>query len=80
MVLVEAVKRAGSADPAKIVAELPKTDYNGITSTITFDENGDIKNGAVTIYQYTADGKTAMETIGGAPAASAEPAKASGPY
>jgi len=66
MVVVEAVKRAGSADPAKIIAELPKTDYAGVTSKITFDENGDIKNGAVTVYQYTASGKTAVETIGGA--------------
>ena len=65
MVVVEAVKRAGSADPEKIITELPKTDYNGVTSKITFDEHGDIKNGAVTVYQYTASGKTAVETIGG---------------
>ena len=80
MAVVEAVKRAGSADPAKILAEMPKTNFEGVTSTITFDEFGDIKNGAVTIYQYSADGKTAVETIGGAPAANAEPAKATGPY
>ena len=68
MVVVEAIKHAGSADPAKIIAELPKTRYSGITSNaIAFDENGDIKDGAVTIYQYSATGKTAVETIGGAP-------------
>lgn len=65
MVIVEAVKRAGSADPAKILAEMPKTKYDGVTSTIEFDENGDIKNGAVTIYQYSMTGKTPVETIGG---------------
>ena len=66
MVVVEAIKRAGSVDSAKILTELPKTQYSGITSNaISFDENGDIKNGAVTIYQYSATGKTAVETIGG---------------
>ncbi len=71
MVVVEAIKRADSADPAKIVAEMPKTNMPGVTSTITFDENGDIKNGAVTIYQYSTDGKTAVETIGGTAEAAA---------
>ena len=66
MVVVEAVKRADSAEPAKILAQLPKSLHNGITSNaIAIDENGDIKNGAVTIYQYSATGKTAVETIGG---------------
>lgn len=72
MVVVEAIKRANSADPAKIVAELPKTDYQGVTSALAFDANGDIKNGAVTVYQYGADNKTAVETIGGAPAPAAK--------
>lgn len=68
MVVVEAIKRAGSADPAKILAEMPKTKYDGVTSTIEFDEFGDIKNGAVTIYQYSATGKSPVETIGGSAA------------
>jgi branched-chain amino acid transport system substrate-binding protein len=68
MVVVDAIKRANSADPAKIVAELPKTDYQGVTSRLAFDASGDIKNGAVTIYQYTAGAKKAIETMGGAPA------------
>ena len=81
MVVVEAIKRANSADPAKIVAELPKTSYAGVTSSaLAFDANGDIKDGAVTIYQYTGGAKVAVETIGGVPAAAAEPAKPSGPY
>ena len=66
MVVVEAIKRADSVDPAKIVAELPKTQYAGVTSAaLAFDANGDIKDGAVTIYQYTGETKTAVETIGG---------------
>ena len=65
MVVVEAIKRANSTDPARIVAELPNTHYAGVTSSaLAFDANGDIKDGAVTIYQYTGGAKTAVETIG----------------
>jgi branched-chain amino acid transport system substrate-binding protein len=71
MVIVEAIKRAGSAEPAKIVAELPKTDYQGVTTRIQFDGNGDLKDGAVSLY-VAKDGKwEALETIGG-PAAPAD--------
>ncbi|MDD5248787.1 MAG: branched-chain amino acid ABC transporter substrate-binding protein [Rhodocyclaceae bacterium] len=74
MVIVEAAKRANSAEPAKILAELPKTNYQGVTGNISFDENGDIKNGAITLYTAK-DGKwEPLETIGGAPAEAAAPA------
>ncbi len=50
-VLVEAMKRAQSADPEKYLAELPKTDYRGVTGHIRFDRNGDLANTAITLYQ-----------------------------
>ncbi len=68
MVVVEAMKRANSVEPAKYLAELPKTNYSGLTSKISFDEKGDIKDGAVTLYQFKAGIKEPLETIGGAPA------------
>ena len=76
MVVVEAVKRAGAAEPAKILAELPKTDYQGVTTRITFDENGDIKDGAISLYVAKGGKWEALDTIGGppAPAAVAAPA------
>lgn len=78
MVVVDAIKRAGSADPEKIVEALPKTDYQGVTSKIAFDEKGDLKNGAITLYT-SKDGKwEPLDTIGGgapAPEAAAETAK-----
>lgn len=53
MVMADAMVRAGSSDPAKYLPELAKTaDYKGVTGTITFDEKGDIKNGALTLYTY----------------------------
>lgn len=65
MVVVEAIKRAGSAEPAKILAELPKTDHQGVTTRIQFDENGDLKDGAVSLYVARGGKWEALETIGG---------------
>ncbi|HJV53633.1 MAG TPA: branched-chain amino acid ABC transporter substrate-binding protein [Noviherbaspirillum sp.] len=52
MLMVEAMKRAGSAEPAKYLPELVKTNYNGVTGKIAFDARGDIKNGALTLYTF----------------------------
>ena len=56
MTLIEAMKKANSPDPAKYLPELAKISYNGITAKIEFDEHGDTKNGAITLYQVK-DGK-----------------------
>ena len=48
--MVAAMVKAGSSDPAKYLPALAATkDYKGVTGTITFDEKGDIKNGALTL-------------------------------
>ncbi len=51
-ILADAMVRAGSTDPAKYLPEVGKTQYKGITGPIAFDEKGDIKNGALTLYTY----------------------------
>lgn len=52
-VLVAAMVKANSSDPAKYLPVLAATtDYQGVTGPITFDEKGDIKNGALTLYTY----------------------------
>ncbi|MEY4753944.1 MAG: hypothetical protein RJA44_1619 [Pseudomonadota bacterium] len=52
-VMVDAMVKAGSSDPAKYLPELAKTaNYTGVTGVISFDEKGDIKNGALTLYTY----------------------------
>ena len=49
-VMVAAMVKAGSSDPAKYLPVLAATkDYQGVTGPITFDEKGDIKNGALTL-------------------------------
>ena len=48
-VMVAAMVKAKSSDPAKYLPELAATDYKGVTGPISFDEKGDIKNGALTL-------------------------------
>lgn len=52
MVMVEAMKQAGSAEPAKYLPILKKIKYKGVTGDITFDDKGDIKDGTLTLYTY----------------------------
>ena len=52
-VMAAAMVKAGSADPAKYLPVLAKTEgYKGVTGTIAFDGKGDIKNGALTLFTY----------------------------
>jgi branched-chain amino acid transport system substrate-binding protein len=52
-VMVDAMVKANSSDPAKYLPLLAKTNgYKGVTGTIGFDEKGDIKNGALTLFTY----------------------------
>ncbi len=53
-VLIDAMKRADSADPKKFLQEIGKTQLQGVTGAIAFEPNGDIKNGAVSLYQLQA--------------------------
>ncbi|HEY9447993.1 MAG TPA: branched-chain amino acid ABC transporter substrate-binding protein [Burkholderiales bacterium] len=63
MVFVDAMKRAGSTDPAKVLPEIAKTQYQGVIGPIAFDDRGDLKNSPLTIYGVK-DGKwVALETI-----------------
>jgi branched-chain amino acid transport system substrate-binding protein len=49
-IMVAAMVKAGSSDPAKYLPVLAATaDYKGVTGPISFDEKGDIKNGALTL-------------------------------
>ena len=55
-VLVDAMKRANSIDPKKYIPELKKSSFKGVTATIAFEANGEMKNPASTLYVYK-DGK-----------------------
>lgn len=59
-VLVDAMKRAGSADPKVYLSKLADTNYKGITTNVQFEPNGELKNPAMTLYTYKADKKVAL--------------------
>jgi branched-chain amino acid transport system substrate-binding protein len=59
-VLVDAMKRAGSWDPKVYTAKLPETSFKGITTTIAFEPNGELKNPAITLYVYKDGKKSAL--------------------
>ncbi|MDO9227467.1 MAG: branched-chain amino acid ABC transporter substrate-binding protein [Pseudomonadota bacterium] len=61
--LVEAMKRANSAEPAKVLAELPKTDLQGVSGPIRFDAKGDTEGGAVTLYEVKNGAWQVLETV-----------------
>ncbi len=63
MVMVDAMKKAKSADPAKYLPYLSKEDYDGVTGHISFDAKGDIKNGALTLYTYNNGKKDLLEVV-----------------
>jgi branched-chain amino acid transport system substrate-binding protein len=63
MVLVDAMRRADSFAPAKVLAELPKTDLQGVTGRLRFDAKGDTVGGAVTLYQVKNGAWEVLETI-----------------
>lgn len=47
-IYADAVKKAGSTDPAKVIPHLEKTSFTGITGQIEFDEMHDVKPGTPT--------------------------------
>ena len=63
-VMVDAMVRAKSSDPAKYLPELAKTqNYQGTMGPISFDEKGDIKNGALTLYTFKGGKRDAIAVI-----------------
>jgi branched-chain amino acid transport system substrate-binding protein len=59
-VLVDAMKRAGSADPKAYLSKLTDTDYKGVTTQVQFEPNGELKNPAVTLFIYKGGKKVAL--------------------
>ncbi|MFO1337917.1 MAG: branched-chain amino acid ABC transporter substrate-binding protein [Burkholderiaceae bacterium] len=64
MVMVDAMVKAGSADPKVYLPVLAKTNgYKGVTGTIAFDEKGDIKNGALTLFTYKGEKREQIAVV-----------------
>ena len=82
--VIEAMKKSGSADPAKFAPEIFNVSFQGATGTVEFDAKGDRKGAEVTIFRLQG-GKIQPVAIvkegkstpfkAEAPAAAAEPKK-----
>jgi len=65
-VMIAAMQKADSVEPAKYLPELAKISLDGITARIQFDEKGDLLGGAITMYQVQQGKWQALETLGAA--------------
>jgi branched-chain amino acid transport system substrate-binding protein len=52
MVMVEAMRKAGTTEPAQYQPALASIHYQGLTGMISFDPRGDVRNGALTLYTF----------------------------
>ena len=73
-VLIAAIQKVGT-DPAKIIDAVKATSMDGVTGKIAFDDKGDIKDGAVTVFQVKGGKWETVQIVGG-PAEAAPPAAA----
>ena len=63
-VALEALKKAGSTDPAKVLEVLPSLEYTGVTGAIAFDEVGDAKRDSAVVKKCnTMSGKWDFVTV-----------------
>ena len=62
-IVVDAMKRANSIDPAKILAAIPSTNYSGVIGTTSFDAKGDLKHGVISLYGYKEGKKTFIDEV-----------------
>ncbi len=63
-VMVAAMVKAGSADPKMYLPVLAKTEgFKGVTGTISFDEKGDVKNGALTLFTYKGEKRDQIAVV-----------------
>ena len=63
-VMVAAMVKAGSADPKVYLPVLAKTEgYKGVTGIISFDDKGDVKNGALTLYTYKGEKRDQIAVV-----------------
>ncbi|MGC2047922.1 MAG: branched-chain amino acid ABC transporter substrate-binding protein [Gallionella sp.] len=68
-VMIAAMQKAGSVEPAKYLPVLASISHDGVTANIQFDEKGDLKGGAITVYQVQQGKWRPLETLGATTAA-----------
>jgi branched-chain amino acid transport system substrate-binding protein len=63
MAMATAMQKANSVEPGKYLPELAKVSYDGVTGRIAFDNQGDIKDGALTLYTYRGGKRETMMVV-----------------
>ena len=63
MAFAAAMRAAGSSDPATFLPALARIRYQGITGTIAFDANGDLRDAALTLYTYRKGQLTKLRVV-----------------
>ena len=61
MLLADAMTRANSWDPKVYIPFLQKADFQGVTSKIAFEKNGEMKNPSYTLSRYVNGNKTPID-------------------
>jgi branched-chain amino acid transport system substrate-binding protein len=62
-IVVDAMKRANSVEPAKVLAKISGTNYAGVTGQTTFDAKGDLQHGVISLYDYKDGKKTLLDVV-----------------
>jgi len=62
-IIVDAMKRANSTDPTKILAAMPSTDYKGLIGETIFDSKGDLRHGVISLYNYKGGKKMLLDIV-----------------
>jgi branched-chain amino acid transport system substrate-binding protein len=55
-IFADAIKRAGKAERAAVAAAVPTTNLPGLTGQLAFDDKGDIRGGAISIFKVSRTG------------------------
>jgi branched-chain amino acid transport system substrate-binding protein len=64
-VLIAAMRQANSADPKKVAEALHEIRFNGMTGTISFNQDGDLNNPTFTIYEVENQSWVVRKVISG---------------
>ena len=63
--LIAAAQKAGTTQPAKLVAAVHAIDRPGVTGRVAFDAEGNLKDPAFTIYQVRGGKWAIVDVLGG---------------
>jgi len=63
MTMVDAMRQAGSPDPAKYLPVLAKIKHKGVTGNIAFDARGDVQDGVLTIFTFKGGKRSKLAVV-----------------